>query len=412
MRVLVAAHDLHPDPESGGTGRYVHETATRLADRGHDVTVVTRRRGDVPREERVGGVRVRRYDLSIAGESSPAVARQLPGAARQVESAVADAGGGDLDALSFQGPVTALLADRAAPDDVPRSCTFHSPWPEEYLLRTRADGASGVRRRLNAALRERLEARVLARADHATTLSEFVRDRLRRRYDPDAPVSVVPGGVDLDRFHPDAGRHPAVAADGTAFLTVRRLTPRMGHSMLLRAFAAATDDAHLYVAGDGRLRAGLEARARSLGVADRVTFLGYVPDDDLPALYASADAFALPTRALEGFGLATLEALASGTPVVATPVGGSVELLGPLDGALPAPALVDAATADALADGLSAWADVSGDDLAAAGDACRAHAESYAWSETVDDVEALYAALAGRRSDPAGVARSNRPTPT
>jgi glycosyltransferase involved in cell wall biosynthesis len=412
MRVLVAAHDLHPDPESGGTGRYVRETASRLTDRGHDVTVVTRRRGDVALAERRDGVRVRRYDLSIAGESTPGIARQLPGAASQVASAVADAGGDALDAVSFQGPVTAVLADRAAPDDVLRSCTFHSPWPEEYLLRTRADGASGVRRRLNAGLRRRLEARVLARADHVTTLSEFVRDRLRRRYDPDAPVSVVPGGVDLDRFHPDAGSHPAVAADGTAFLTVRRLTPRMGHAMLLRAFAAATDDAHLYVAGDGRLRAALEARARSLGVANRVTFLGYVPDDDLPALYAAADVFALPTRALEGFGLATLEALASGTPVVATPVGGSVELLGPLDDALPAPALVESAITSALADGLAAWTALDSDALAAAGDASRRHAESYAWSETVDALEAKYAALGGRRRDPAGVAEPNRPTPT
>jgi glycosyltransferase involved in cell wall biosynthesis len=410
MRVLVAAHDLHPDPESGGTGRYVRETTSRLADLGHDVTVVTRRRGDVPCEERVAGVRVRRYDCSIAGESAPAIAGQLPAAARQVASAVADAGGDDLDVVSFQGPVTGLLADRAAPDDATRTCTFHSPWPDEYLLRTRFEGARGVRRRCNAALRRWLEARLLSRADHAVTLSEFVRDRLRREYDPDASVSVVPGGVDLDWFHPDAGSHPVVDADGTAFLTVRRLTPRMGHRTLLQAFAAATDDAHLYVAGDGRRRDSLEARARALGVADRVTFLGYVPEADLPALYASADTFVLPTQALEGFGLATLEALASGTPVVATPVGGSVELFGPLADTLPGPALVESPNAEALADGLAAWTDVSDDDLAAAGDACRAHAESYDWSAVVDALEARYAALAGRRRD-AETAAADRPTP-
>jgi len=84
MHLLVAAHDLYPDPGSGGTGRYVYETARRFVDRGHRVSVVTRRRGDVPERERRDGIDVCRYDIEIAGESAPSIAAQLPGAAESV----------------------------------------------------------------------------------------------------------------------------------------------------------------------------------------------------------------------------------------------------------------------------------------------------------------------------------------
>jgi glycosyltransferase involved in cell wall biosynthesis len=170
--------------------------------------------------------------------------------------------------------------------------------------------------------------------------------------------------------------------------------------MLLRAFAAVAEDrpaVHLFVAGDGPLRGELEATAADLGIADRVTFLGYVPDADLPSAYATADCFALPTRQLEGFGLATLEALASGTPVVATPVGGTTEILSGLDGddRVPAGMVVSSVEADALADRMTAWADLDPAERETAGRACRDHAvENYTWERTAAALEDRYRALA------------------
>src|SRR5207248_6833614 len=93
-------------------------------------------------------------------------------------------------------------------------------------------------------------------------------------------------------------------------------------------------DAQLLIAGAGSRRADLEALARSLGIAEHVRFLGFVPDADLPLYYQAADCFVLPTRELEGFGLVTVEALACGTPVLGTPVGATPELLDPLDPSL------------------------------------------------------------------------------
>lgn len=397
MHVVVAAHDLYPDPGSGGTGRYVYETGRRLVDLGHRVSVVTRRRGTVPDREVVDGVRVRRYDLAVADTPGPVVLANLPRAARAVtEHVEAIAAVEPPTVLSPQGPITTALVARALESDTPRVPTFHSPWPREYTLRTGAV-RTRLRRRVNADLRHLVERRQLSRATRLVTLSEFVRERLRDTYRVDTPVSVVPGGVDGSRYAPGAGPADLVDAGRPSILTVRRLSPRMGHELLLSAFATVAanhPDAHLYVAGDGPLRGRLERVAASLDLADRVTFLGYVPDEDLPGVYAGADLFVLPTVALEGFGLATLEALASGTPVVATPVGGTVEVLSGLAASadLPAAPLVGGVDADALASGLCKWARLDPDERREAGARSRRYVtEVYTWERTARRLADLYA---------------------
>lgn len=398
MHIAIAAHDFYPDPGSGGTGRYVYETARRFVERGHRVSVVTRRRGDVPRREPVDGIAVYRYDISIADRSVFEVLPQLPGAVRTVSRHLDDlASGGRPDVMSLQGPVTSLLLDRAADPDIPRICTFHSPWPVEYAIKTRHGSAlSEPRRRLNIRARRVLEGRLLSRTDGMITLSEFMCGELRRVYGPAADTAVIPGGVDTDRFAPDAGPSEHIDSDHPSFLTVRRLTPRMGHDLLLDAFASVLTEhpeARLYIAGDGPLREDLERKAAALGIGDRTAFLGYVPDADLPGVYADADLFVLPTVELEGFGLATLEALASATPVIATPVGGTVEVLDGLadDPDVPEGVLAAAADADALARRMLAWADLSADTRQAAGRACRRHARGYMWEQTTAALESYYA---------------------
>lgn len=395
MHLLVATHDFYPDPGSGGTGRYVYETARRLVERGDRVSVITRRRGDPPYRETVDGIAVRRYDVSIADRAITGIVSQLPDAYRTVNRHVADLEAPDL--LSFQGPVTSLLVDRAVDSNVPRICTFHSPWPTEYEIRTRNGPLSEPRRRLNVRTRRFLEGRLLSKTDGTITLSEFMRDELRRVYGPERDAAIIPGGVDGDRFSPAAGSFDPIDTGEPAFLTVRRLTPRMGHAQLLEAFASVVEhrpDARLYVAGDGPLRTALERKATALRIDDRTTFLGYVPDADLPSAYATADLFVLPTTELEGFGLATLEALASGTPVIGTPVGGTVEVLGDLadDPAIPAGLLASSADADALARRMLAWASLSADERCQAQRTCRAYAiERFPWDRTAAAVESYHA---------------------
>jgi phosphatidylinositol alpha-1,6-mannosyltransferase len=153
--------------------------------------------------------------------------------------------------------------------------------------------------------------------------------------------AVIPPGVDGERFHPvDATERAAIRRrfgldpDRPLVLGVSRLVPRKGFDVVIKAMAAPNGEgggaaihrAQLAIAGGGRDRRRLERLARG-----RVTFLGRVPDADLPALYACADVFAMCCRdrwrglEAEGFGIVFLEAAACGVPVVAGRSGGSHE---------------------------------------------------------------------------------------
>jgi len=116
-------------------------------------------------------------------------------------------------------------------------------------------------------------------------------------------------------------------ADAIVLGTLGRLTEQKGQSVLLRAvveLARQRPNVVLFLAGAGPLRATLEAEASSLGIADRVRFLGLRRDRD--TLYAAMDIFVLPSH-WEGLSLALIEAMGAGRPVVATAVGGNPEVV-------------------------------------------------------------------------------------
>ncbi len=117
--------------------------------------------------------------------------------------------------------------------------------------------------------------------------------------------------------------------DEPLLVTVKRLHPVAGHADLLRAMRSVLDAgtrAHLLLIGDGPLRASLEQLAADLDLGRQVRFLGTVPNARVARYLAAADLFVLPSR-LESWGTVMLEALACGTPVVATPTAGAVEVM-------------------------------------------------------------------------------------
>ncbi|HEY6460417.1 MAG TPA: glycosyltransferase family 4 protein [Polyangiaceae bacterium] len=155
----------------------------------------------------------------------------------------------------------------------------------------------------------------LARADVAVAVSQHVRNVAVRK----APwardkLRVVPNGVDVGRFAP-AGEHPA---GPFAFVLVGRLEPRKGVDLALRALVEVPG-VRLNVVGDGASRARLEALAAEVRVNDRVSFHGAV--DDVRPFLVRAHA-ALGSSRSEGLGIALLEAMAMGVPVVSFAVGG------------------------------------------------------------------------------------------
>lgn len=209
---------------------------------------------------------------------------------------------------------------------------------------------------------------------------------------------VVPRGVDLDLFVP--ARAPADRHRPRKVVSVGRLLPRNGFDDLIRALSTA-DGAELVIAGGGAqgdVRGDPEAKrllvlARSLGVGDRVVFAGHVPYAELPALLRSADVVACTPRHRSSGGVA-LEAMACGTPVLATAVGSLVDVvLDGLTGVLVPPGkpeVTSKALRALLTDGTHR------DVLSAAGHD-RAHAR-YSWHRVASDLVRVYLGAAGTRT--------------
>jgi teichuronic acid biosynthesis glycosyltransferase TuaC len=172
--------------------------------------------------------------------------------------------------------------------------------------------------------------RILWAAHQASAMVTVCGDLRRRLIALGAPedrTMVLRNGVDLWLFRPQdrAAARAALGLDGFTLLCVGGLIPRKGVDLVLEALAKRPD-CNLLIAGGGPLRATLEAHARRLGVAGRVRFLGEVAHADLPSVYAAADVLVLASSR-EGWANVLLEAMACGTPVVATNVNGAEEVV-------------------------------------------------------------------------------------
>ncbi|MGH8454427.1 MAG: glycosyltransferase family 4 protein [Nevskiales bacterium] len=170
-----------------------------------------------------------------------------------------------------------------------------------------------------------------------TNAAMVKRDLMRRYAVPDSAVEVIYNGVDLERFNPrhrtgqGAGirRAAGFTPEHIVFLFLGSGFPRKGFDLLLEAFPAVLKShpaARLLVVGQDSGQAAYEARAAELGVPQAVKFLGGRPDAE--ACFGAGDVYVLPTR-YDPFANATLEALASGLPVITTDTNGGGELIEP-----------------------------------------------------------------------------------
>jgi glycosyltransferase involved in cell wall biosynthesis/SAM-dependent methyltransferase len=381
LRVLMVA-DVSPSHIAGGAERVLWEHAARLAAGGCQVRILSRAAAGSPPPERRAGVDLRHYPVDH-GSLLALMRTSILGARRAAAAALAQE---TADILHCYQPLSGygVLASPAG-RRLPSLYTFLSPAPLEYRSRLggTAHHRSGWIGAAAVAILWLIERSCLRRVHRIQVLSDYSARQLWQLYRIDSRRIVkIPGGADLGRFRPAADRATLRRALGLPpgvplLLTVRNLERRMGLDTLISAFALLRlkhPDAVLLIGGAGPLRADLEAQASSLGVQEQVRFLGFVPESDLPRFYQAADCFVLPTRELEGFGLITAEALASGTPVLGTPVGATPEVLGPL-----APRLLFRDTQPAvMAEDLRRFLDADRrDPLAAAAlrGACRIHAE-------------------------------------
>jgi glycosyltransferase involved in cell wall biosynthesis len=208
----------------------------------------------------------------------------------------------------------------------------------------------------------------------------------------EAKLHVMRNGVDLERFQPlpreDMRRQLGLGA-APVLLSVGNLVELKGHKLLVQALARLLPeypDAQLVIIGEGPERAGLEQLARDLGVQDRLRLTGALPNTELSRWYSAADLSVLASSR-EGWANVLLESMACGTPVVATDVGGSAEVMGDSIAGV----LVRQRDPESLAQAMLQL-------LLKAPDRSqvRAYAEQFSWQATTNAQLSLFAAITSK----------------
>lgn len=314
------AHFVDRPDAIGGVPTYLEGLLPALAARGHDNVVVTA----APLATFAGAPCIR---VEAVGASGPSLSR-----AEQAAIGAALEGVDVVYAHIARSPAVVHAAADAAPvvffaHDYYSVC----PGSMRYLHRserlcvegpglrcfTRAYTERSTNRRPDRLLRDYRRVRawdgVWPRLARVVAASPFVADLLAGDGVPAASLRVVPYFVDPSTAAAVDRRHDV--------LYVGRLLAAKGVHVLVRALASL-DGVTAAIAGDGPDRAAVERLVRELGLEDRVSLLGWVPAAERAALLSASAVFVLPSLWDEPFGIAGLEALAAGVPVVGTRVGG------------------------------------------------------------------------------------------
>ncbi|MEX2162100.1 MAG: glycosyltransferase family 4 protein [Anaerolineales bacterium] len=312
MHILILNSEY--PPIGGGAGNASANIASELVKLGQQVTVLTARYQDLPRDETQQGVLILRLpSLRKKGDRSTTL--------EQISFMLSAAFVGLLWLRRLRPDF--VLAFFGAPSGV--AAWFWSLFARlPYIVSLRGGDVPGFRpydfarqhRLLSPLLR-----RVWRRAAGVVANSEGLRE-LGANFEDRVPIRVIPNGVNLDNFH--SGQR---AWDPPRLLFVGRIVHQKGLDVLLNALGELKSQPwQLNVVGDGPRVDRLQAQARHLGIADRVHFDGWLSREQLPAAYAQANLFVYPSRH-EGMPNAVLEAMASGLPVLATRIAGNEELV-------------------------------------------------------------------------------------
>ncbi len=308
---------------SSGLAVYGETLALGLAQAGHRVTVIAARREGLPAQEEIGNIRVHRVPLGRGDWLGYAWHAGPLASALHREQAFDIVHFLDVHfAYHFRGPFMASLfqsfRQRATSDG---GLPYHSNLP-----------SLGTHLVYYHSARWLAEAPAVHRATHLLASSHATADEFAAHYGarPER-VTVVPLGIDLSRFQrrdASALRQRLGLQGAKVLMYVGFGTPRKGLDYLARAMPMVSADARLVLVGRWE-RAYRTKFYRAVGAArDRVLEIGYVADEDLPLYYSLADLLVFPSL-LEGFGLPLVEAMACGSPIIASQVGSIPEIIGP-----------------------------------------------------------------------------------
>jgi len=301
MKILQVTDAYYPYPS--GLSESVHHLSQKLRSFGHHVDIVATSFGS-REDEKYEAMRVGRVIYIPLNKSYATMPFGFDVPAK-MKWIVRD---GDYDVIHSHGPVFPNLSYFALKySNTKNLATFHTS-------SEKAKGfGSGIFKMIFGRVNDKLDVRV-AVSENAKTINQI--------YIP-GYYHVISQGVDIDRFNPKGKKLKDMMEDSVLF--VGRLDQRKGLHRLLKAFVHVKEkvqNANLFVVGGGPLRNKYLKMAKEYAIEKSVHFLGYVSNEMLPTYYRSTTVYTSPAEGRESFGIVLVEAMASGTAVIASDIAG------------------------------------------------------------------------------------------
>lgn len=337
MNILFVTESFYPDGV-GGIHTYVYELAKALVSKKHRVCVIAPRfNKTLKKEENIDGVKIFRYN-SISEGFLLYLRRPVLSVVNSYFLFLKLKKKYFFDVVNFHSVLPAF-AINLFEQNMEKIYTFHASMYQEVVIQSKKKKYSRFFPFvLILNVIKWMEKINLTLVNKIIVLSEYNKEHLINLYSISTlKVKKIPGGVNIDEYKPASSKAETrnklnVPEKKIVLFTARRLVSRMGLENLIYAVAKVKKEypsCILIIAGDGFLKRKLVDIVLNEGLSDTIIFKGKISSEQLKLYYGASDLFVLPTEKLEGFGLVTLEALSSGLPVAATPIGGTVEILRP-----------------------------------------------------------------------------------
>lgn len=305
MRIGIVTQAYYP--VLGGVTEHVFHLGRELTRRGHEVTIIT----GAAKHPDDRGLRVKRLGFQVPLTMNGAnmhmtLGWKLGRALQRIEEHE------HFDIVHIQSPVDPGLPLIASKTMRSLKIGTHHSFRDNHTV---ADAAFRLfRGSFNDAVGK-------LRANIAVSPSAAA---ICHRYYPNVPITIIPNGIDVNRFSPDVQPIPIRRGQEFLILFVGRMDPRKGAKYLFAAIPhleASLSDYRVVVVGSGWMKKYYNAHI-PVHLLRRVLFAGFASPEELPSYYRAADVYCSPATGNESFGIVLLEAMASGIPIVASDIDG------------------------------------------------------------------------------------------